>query len=64
MERTHRPDLRGPGDGSRVVSILVVMERTHRPQTVGRVRPGSRGVSILVVMERTHRPDHGLSGRW
>ena len=39
----------------RIVSILVVMERTHR-----RRRPRSRtqwwNVSILVVMERTHRP--------
>ena len=43
------------------VSILVVMERTHRP----RPRPATwchhELVSILVVMERTHRPHAAVS---
>ncbi len=45
----------GPG-----VSILVVMERTHRHCRPGRLTlgvPRDADVSILVVMERTHRSD-------
>ena len=38
------------------VSILVVMERTHRPLSCLRGIQ-AMSVSILVVMERTHRPD-------
>src|SRR5271157_2350255 len=44
-------ELRGIG-----VSILVVMERTHRHRQAGRATIDEDDVSILVVMERTHRP--------
>src|SRR5271166_552917 len=43
-----------PGDSNRV-SILVVMERTHRPPPPPAPGPPMGDVSILVVMERTHR---------
>src|SRR5208337_3454428 len=48
---------REPGDDDPTdrVSILVVMERTHRPRHDHRLLRHHR-VSILVVMERTHRP--------
>ena len=58
MERTHR---QYPGDCLRYfvdhVSILVVMERTHRRcRDADRRSCDRHRVSILVVMERTHRP--------
>ena len=41
---------------SREVSILVVMERTHRRHWLSSQQSRQNQVSILVVMERTHRP--------
>jgi len=55
MERTHRLFVRERIGKVVLVSILVVMERTHRHQTRHAFRGRGQSVSILVVMERTHR---------
>ncbi len=46
------------------VSILVVMERTHRPDQAPGAIPGVHAVSILVVMERTHRRPGARRNTW
>src|SRR5271166_1909082 len=51
---TARPRL--AADRFRQVSILVVMERTHRHVRRRLTEEADKEVSILVVMERTHRP--------
>ena len=49
-----------PGCPTGGVSILVVMERTHRPSPRCTVALRRGAVSILVVMERTHRRSRSL----
>ena len=55
MERTHRLDELDASFLEREVSILVVMERTHRLSALISDPQTADIVSILVVMERTHR---------